>query len=116
MLAVYQFRLFSDRVSELEASAAASVTLLITSASLTSVIRDHLMAESPSECLTDVLSWLDVEFDVRQFVGAFSPRLPLIIQTTSGFTAATTNSLNEVGAAEVPTLQLSFTTVSISHF
>jgi len=54
-----------------------------------------------NEYLTDVLSWLDVEFDVRQFVSAFTPRLPLIIQTTSGFTAASDPDLHEVGADEV---------------
>ena len=59
--------------------------------------------------VTDVLSWNDddIEFDVRQFVHKFSSRLPLIVHTTSGFTALTDPRLHEVGVDEVcPDLDL----------
>ena len=54
-----------------------------------------------SACLSDKLSWSDVEYDIRQFVDKFTPRLPLIIRTMSGYTAASDPSLHEVGADEV---------------
>ena len=59
------------------------------------------MSGSGSSSLTDVLSYDDAEMNVRQFVDTFSSRLPLIINTTSGFTALNDPGLHEVGVDEV---------------